>query len=220
MEIKGSGSKYYEVNLEELTCSCRDWICRRHNFSKMDDRRLCKHLLEAIELSSVYNSFNIPTLNSPRIVGVNNLDLLNDLLLNSNLVIKYVIGKKLISNSYTNKYIPVIIEYVNYINAGLNVFENSNPNCRYRFIRNAELGELYDGDIPLIVIPATADNFLFKSLYFSLSYDEYMKLSSISFKRLNLKLSMDGFIDKNGKIVDMKIYTKEELYRLLGIEEI
>jgi len=38
----------YRVDLESLTCTCRDWIDRRQIFQKSDPRRLCKHLLQGI----------------------------------------------------------------------------------------------------------------------------------------------------------------------------
>ena len=76
MEIRGSGNKYYEVNISELTCTCRDWTCRRHNFPKGDNKRLCKHLVEAIELDSLINSNSIKFPGVPKLTNYEKIRLL------------------------------------------------------------------------------------------------------------------------------------------------
>lgn len=48
IEIKGSKDKYYEVDLNLMTCSCRDFTYRKCHHEIGSLERLCKHLKEAI----------------------------------------------------------------------------------------------------------------------------------------------------------------------------
>lgn len=43
-----SSSNSYLVDMDELSCQCRDWTDRRHNYPSKDPRRLCKHIIGAI----------------------------------------------------------------------------------------------------------------------------------------------------------------------------
>lgn len=220
MEIKGSGNKYYEVNLEELTCSCKDWTCRRHNFSKGDNRRLCKHLVEAIEISSSISHFeNLPRL--PNNIEMDNKKILelNNILKNCDYILKYSVGGEVFRKSMTlTEYIPVVIELVN---SEIPTLVIDSVLSEYRFLRKGRSSErYYIGDLPIVVIPANESDFLFQSVYYDLSRDEFIRLSSISIDKLKLMLTRYGFIDKNNKLIDMKIHTVEELCDLLKIDQL
>lgn len=43
-----SSSKSYTIDMDELSCQCRDWTERRHVYPVNDPRRLCKHIIGAI----------------------------------------------------------------------------------------------------------------------------------------------------------------------------
>lgn len=43
----------YYVNLSELSCTCKDWALERFIYNKDDPRRLCKHLIEKIDLNTL-----------------------------------------------------------------------------------------------------------------------------------------------------------------------
>lgn len=195
MEIKGSKNKYYTVDLDELTCTCKDWTCRRHNFPKNNENRLCKHLKEAIELNR--------TIGDKKSVSVPNsvIDELGSILTSSNKILRF--------NVYNN------IILVRLINDYPGVLNNELSSIGFRQISND--GFEYDG-MNFQVIKCTSDNYLFNRLYYSLSKDEFIKLSSLVIRKLNLRLTTDGFINSKGNKVDLEIYTEDELYELLGIE--
>lgn len=43
-EVQGSGKTPYQLNLKEVTCTCRDFTMRRRHKQIGDEGRLCKHL--------------------------------------------------------------------------------------------------------------------------------------------------------------------------------
>ena len=45
----------YIVNLDELSCTCKDWTVERFNYSKDDPRRLCKHIIQKIDICTLSN---------------------------------------------------------------------------------------------------------------------------------------------------------------------
>lgn len=43
----------YNINLSELSCTCKDWTLERFIYAKNDPRRLCKHLIKRIDLKTL-----------------------------------------------------------------------------------------------------------------------------------------------------------------------
>jgi len=46
----------YDTDVTNLTCNCEDWKQTRNTYSKDDPRRLCKHLINKMNVSSLTNS--------------------------------------------------------------------------------------------------------------------------------------------------------------------
>lgn len=217
MKIKGSGNKYYEVDLSDLTCSCKDWSCRRHNFVKGDDRRLCKHLLEAIEMSSYIRPFKIKDLENPVIISDEDKNWLSNVLSSSCIILKYSICKS--NNNVLKSYLPIVVE-LTYDDINEEEVDNI---IKYKysinFIGYNKSIRYYNGPIPIVVILSRKE-FLFKSLFYSMSEDEFMKLSSYSYNKIGLRISANGFLDNDNNIIDKNINTYEELFDFLGINNL
>lgn len=49
INVNGSGNSIYEIDTEELTCTCPHWRYRCHNYSKMHPGRYCKHMHQLFE---------------------------------------------------------------------------------------------------------------------------------------------------------------------------
>lgn len=195
MRIKGSGSNYYQVNLEDRTCSCKDWTCRRHNFPYDSPMRLCKHLKEAMELSKNSNGFMA---SNP---STNESQLLNQL--NSN---KYIL-RYTMSNGYL--LLRVLEDGSKYSNVD-SIMKSLG------FKRTSE-NTYSNGYKSLIVIRCNCDNYLFNRMYYSMSRDKYIELSSEILHRWNYKLTKEGLIDKEGKLMDFDLRTEEELSEVLEV---
>ena len=43
----------YSVDIDGLSCTCKDWIEIRSNYSKDDPRRLCKHIIQIIDVNNL-----------------------------------------------------------------------------------------------------------------------------------------------------------------------
>lgn len=221
MEIRGSGNKYYTVNLENLTCTCKDWSCRRHNFPKGDDRRLCKHIIEAIDiLNSSYLMKEDRRLSNPIPVDRSFIGQILQNLSNSDIISRYFIGGEYSRGSnYITKCLPIVImktyrsirnEFIDEIFSDF-ILDKSISGDEYRF---------YNGIIPIKVIVSNDKNFLYKEIYSRLTIEEIMRLSSTSYSILGLKLTDKGFLNKKNEIIDMNVSTEEELCELLGIKDI
>lgn len=220
MEIKGSGNKYYEVNLDDLTCTCRDWTCRRHNFSKNDKRRLCKHLSEAIEISSTMNT-NSMILENSKPMNTSEVIRLSDALRNEDIILKYsVCGEYYRRCNYQTEFLPIVVK-LTYNEIPRLMIDNIFVNLGYTKVRNSvdENIRYYNGVTPLLVLICN-ENFLFQSIFYELTKDQFIRLSSISYRKLNIKLTKDGFVNNENKLIDMKVSTENEICELLGIDSL
>ena len=43
----------YNTNVIELTCSCLDWIETRQKYKLSDPRRLCKHIINKLDINNL-----------------------------------------------------------------------------------------------------------------------------------------------------------------------
>lgn len=224
MEIKGSGNKYYEVNITELTCTCRDWTCRKHNFPRGDKRRLCKHLIEAIELNTMIpqvNSNQLPN-GDFRIINKGEIDKLSTHLSKDDIVIAHAIcGDYWRGGTYQTEYIPIVVQ-LTYDTIPYELLDRIITNLGYKLDINKTYGihRYYDSNNPLHVIISKPNEFLFRMIYHSIGRDKFMRLSSTSLRKLGIGLSEIGFINKNNEVIDMNISTEEELRNLLGIDSL
>lgn len=209
MKIKGSGNKYYDVNIEELTCTCKDWTCRRHNFSKDNPRRLCKHLLQALELNELVTESNNTILTDKSAVHK-----LAESLYNSSSVLRYNIAK----NCYNNL-LPVIVKF---IHPDIPSDEMDNILVDYKVDKLYSPDgsrRIYKGSQDLLVIIIKDDSFPFQSLYYRLGREKFIELSSTIMRKLGLKLTENGLLDKDNKLIDLNIHTEEEIYHLIDMSE-
>lgn len=209
MKIKGSGNKYYDVDIEELTCTCKDWTCRRHNFSKDNPRRLCKHLLQALELNELVTESNNTILTDKSAVHK-----LAESLYNNSSVLRYSIAK----NCYNNL-LPVIVKF---IHPDIPNNEMDNILVDYKVDKLYEPDgsrRIYKGSQDLLVIIIKDDSFPFQSLYYRLGREKFIELSSTIMRKLGLKLTENGLLDKDNKLIDLNIHTEEEIYHLIDMSE-
>lgn len=220
MEIKGSGNKYYEVNLDDLTCTCRDWTCRRHNFSKSDKRRLCKHLSEAIEISSTINTDSM-TLGDSKPMNTSEVMRLSDTLRNEDIILRHSIcGEYYRRCNYQTEFLPIVLK-LTYNEIPRSMIDGLFINLGYTKIRSSvdENIRYYNGVTPLLVLICN-ENFLFQSVFYELTKDQFIRLSSISYRKLGVKLTKDGFVDNKNKLIDMKVSTEDEICDLLEIDSL
>lgn len=188
MKIKGSGNRYYNVNVEDRTCTCKDWTCRRHNFPYDNPNRLCKHLKEAIELYKEVPDRN-PYQQAPPVGLLRALD-------SNNYILRYTL-----SNSYLL----------------IRILDSESTPPIDQIIRSLGIDDrsMYCGYGPIIVIACNSDNYLFNRMYYSMSRDEYAELSSILLHK-NYKLTKEGLI-KDKELVKLDLSTEEELNELLEL---
>lgn len=207
MKIKGSGNKYYEVNVDELTCTCKDWTCRRHNFSKDNPRRLCKHLVQALELDKLVNSSDVTTLTDK-----SEACKLSDRFRESNEILRYNIASK----SYDGM-LPIVVKMI-YNNLPSSSIDRI-LSREYHLVKEYDNGlkRVYDGPMKLLVVISNS-NFPFQSLYYRLGYDKFIELSSTIMRKRNLKLTEMGILDEDNKLIDLNISTEEEIYHLLDMD--
>lgn len=222
MKIKGSGNKYYEVDLNELTCTCRDWTCRKHNFPKGDKRRLCKHLTEAMELNSLIPQ-SYPT-RLPELIPIvkDEMIKISSLLNHDDAIIAYSIcGEYYEGKTYQSDYIPIVIQ-MTYDTIPYEYIDQVMNKLNYSLISDLSYGmkRYYKGTNALLLIISNSNEFLFRTIYNELGRDRFMKLSSLCIRKLSLSLTELGFMDKDKNIVDMNISTEEELCELLGINSL
>ena len=217
MEIRGSGNKYYDVNISELTCTCRDWTCRRHNFPKGDNKRLCKHLVEAIELDSLINSNSIKFPGIPKLINYDEIRLLSNSLRDNDIILSYSIcGEYYRRNKYITEYIPIVVKFT-YDTMPYELMDKAFTGYMLSSTLDNGRKRIYNGDVPLLIIISN-NNFLFESIYYELKKDEFIRLSSISDKVLGLRITENGFINDKNELINMNISTEEELCNLLKIE--
>lgn len=212
MEIKGSRGEYYKVDLSNLTCTCKDWTCRRHNFSMDNPKRKCKHIIEAIDISLKLRSNYTKFIGTPKIIKESDISDLRNMLSSSDIITKYSIGGydyKI--GDYLDKYMPIVIKTTYKVPSNLldKVFYN------YNFKGGDENIRYYEGSLPIKVI--ISKNFMFQSLYYRLSKDELVRISSELLNSTGLYLTEYGTVNKDNKYIDMNISTEDELSDLLGI---
>lgn len=189
MKIKGSKDRFYEVNVENQTCTCKDWSCRRHNFPIGDEKRLCKHLKEAIRLMSTYSplksQFTVPE------------DLIHRIESMPSVLSFNALGDTLLVELLEGTSLNDLLMYLGCSQAGDNMYV-------YEFMT-------------FRVIECNSYNYLFRRLFYSLSKDKYIELSSVIIHRWGYVLTPDGLIDQNANFVDLDIHSEEELYDILGL---
>lgn len=80
----------FKINIDYLTCTCRDWKKNRNNFMESDPRRLCRHII------ALFGEKNI----SPTNYFIGSKESVNSELLNQNIDFKKLIYKIFIPNEF------------------------------------------------------------------------------------------------------------------------
>ena len=68
----------YNINLENLSCNCSDWVKNRKQYHKNDARRLCRHIIASfniLEINEIYMPFDYETYTAKDIQLPNNLNI-------------------------------------------------------------------------------------------------------------------------------------------------
>lgn len=219
VEIKGSKGKFYEVDLSDLSCNCKDWTCRRHNFVKGDRRRLCKHLIEALELTQSLPSDNIE-FQSKKEFDIEFIKRLSSKLRESDLIVRHQIcGEYARGSKYQTTYVPIVISLTN-PNISRSLLDKLMEDIGLYSINGYDGGmkRYYKGKMPCVLILANQD-FLFRTLINNLERRKFIRLSSICKDKLGMKLTEVGFM-KDNEIVYLDISTEDELCEILGIDNL
>jgi hypothetical protein len=212
---------YYNVNLEELTCTCKDWSCRRHNFPKDDNKRLCKHLSEALELNSLVSSKKCLQLTeSPILIDKSEVLRISDKLRSEDIILRYLVcGEYYMNHKYLTEYLPIVVR-LTHNSVPYSEIDRIMSQLGYRLTcTENDLKRYYSGKMP-VLISISNDNFPFQSIFYDTTRDNFLRLSSISVSELGLKLTENGFIDSNNIKIDIDVSTEEEIMELLKIDKL
>lgn len=205
MDIKGSGNKYYSVNMQDLTCTCKDWTCRRHNFPVGDTRRICKHLKEAFDLNSYLDIEN----NLLESIDEDEVSRISNIMNSDNNVFRYEICSKPVKNRKCSSLIFRLFKDIDNYEGSLAY------SLGYKNISDEGVYLNEDKKSYIKIERCTPSNYLFRKLFYSRSIDDLVKISSISYGKFGYKLTKDGFINESGDVVDLNIFTEEDLSELL-----
>lgn len=214
LKIKGSGNKYYTVDLENETCTCKDFTCRKHHYSIGDPRRQCKHIREAIELSE-----NIETnyyYNSKPRESLNKLvDYINEVLSSNNDIIRYnICGDWRRGLDYISE-LNVSLRVLNseslvlpFESSIINLVENRGSFMKY---------ELTNG-LNMNIHVVDNSSYPFKVLFLTGSNEFLVMMKSVALKK-NLLLTDEGFMN-NSEVVEFDIGNESEIFEYLGMDYI
>lgn len=212
-KIKGS-KDYYSVDLDKLTCTCKDFTCRRHNYSINDPNRLCKHIKEALELNKLKPACNITSLNK-KVFNRSEVSLfLNNyiipILKKDNNILKFdVVGDYRRGLQEINELIIVIRVIYKEINTMLGSLFNKLFSDDYKEIYKSDNG------LNIEVVKVDDNSYPFKVFDLTGSWEFLVMIKSVS-RKLGLELNECGFT-KNKILLDTDIGNEREIFEYLGI---
>lgn len=214
VSIKGSGNKYYNVDLLNVTCNCRDFQYRRCNFNIGDSRRLCKHLKEAMDFSNEVQ--NQPSTTSKRYSSndmSNYIDSINNLLNTSNEVLSYMLCGGIRRGEST---IDELI-YVVYL---FSIDRKPKLDNNTKILEYSDKSIKFEGYKGITVTMKFVDNcsYPFMTLYNTGPTEFIVKVKSTLKRKLKLGLNEYGFIREDGSIITNDLGTEEEIFEYLGFE--
>lgn len=243
IEIKGSKDKYYEVDLNLMTCSCRDFTYRKCHHEIGTQERLCKHLKEAIILVEKLKVLHFSSSDERMdYLTCSNLDQgliervktdLPGIMDSINDVILYRLGD--ISMKYSVGRVPVLPliilpAYDEKTSIRMGTFSaiiNGLKSSGYEVVSLSEMspdghtkpdrsviGVGYPNSIRIMPVLA-GYNFDYKSLFYTSSIEFMMKLISIS-NRMGLELTESGFKTEDGDLLGEE-WTESEIFDYLGL---
>lgn len=209
IQIKGSRG-YYSVDINNLTCTCKDFTCRRHHYPLDDPKRLCKHIREAIELQkdvSPSNSINL----FDRHISERYLNSIMPVLESDNNILRFqVVG------DYRRK-LPEISEIVIVVRVLYKNILTSLTNDQFRLISCDDKEEIYvtDCGLQIRVIKIDDNSYPFEVLSLTGSSNFIIMLKSSALK-FGLELNECGF-KKDNNILDTDIGNEEDIFEYLGL---
>jgi len=224
------GSKDYEVNTEEVTCTCPHFRYRCSHFPKYSMDRLCKHLVQAYEenpqLKPIELKKSEPNENGdgkiryPRDIFRQYIDMINEAI-NAN---KHIIKKYLICGSYRRLKSEISdLDYLIVLEDGVN-----SPSLFFNYITSIGGIKLWEGDkkgsykfdgfVQVDFRVISEESFPFASSYFTGSKEENIRLRRIA---ASMKHSLSEYglrSDEDGQIHTYGIKTEADLYNWLNQE--
>lgn len=213
-KIKGS-KDYYSVDLDKLTCTCKDFTCRRHNYSINDPNRLCKHIKEALELNKFKPTSDSISSTNRKIFTREEVNLfLNNyiipILKNDNNILKFdIVGDYRRELQEINKLVIVIRVIYKELNTSLEYLFNKLFSDNYKEIYISNNG------LNIEVVKVDDNSYPFKVFDLTGSWEFLVMIKSVS-RKLGLELNECGFT-KNKILLDTDIGNEREIFEYLGI---
>lgn len=216
LKIKGSGDKYYKVDLENETCTCKDFTCRKHHFSVGDPRRQCKHIREAIELSENITTDNNYYNGKPRDSLNKLIKYINEVLSSNNNIIRYNICGDWRRGLDYIKEIDISLRVLNseslilpFESSIVNLVENKGSFMKY---------ELTNGLFMNIHL-VDDESYPFKVLFLTGSNEFLVMMKSVAMKK-KLLLTDKGFMSNKEEVMEFDIGNESEIFEYLGMDYI
>lgn len=208
IQIKGSRG-YYSVDINNLTCTCKDFTCRRHHYPLEDPKRLCKHIKEAIELSKDNIISNSSTSLFDRCISNRYLPfIISELNENVNILKFKIAGEyRRELNDISELVIVCRVLYTTNI-----------PSIKsFNLISCDDKEETYVTDCGLCIriIKVNDNSYPFRVLSLTGSPNFIITMKSVALK-FGLELNECGF-KKDNNIIDTDIGNEEDIFEYLGL---
>lgn len=226
IHIKGSKKdEFYEVDLDLVTCTCRDFVYRRSHYDIGYEERLCKHLKDAMSLSQEF--IELPReseLHNYTTVADNSLyltrEILHDKLSSSQNVALFDICTPIVVDGIPVLPVVVMGIYEDPDESLITICNDSVPTMIGKDLMIDKMGSHHlvvgvNFDLKIDFILAT-DNFDYMTLYKSCSREFYIKLVSIANKK-SIRLTAIGFEDIKSKERFGQSWTESEIFDYLGL---
>ena len=225
IEIKGSGNKYYNVDLDNITCNCSDFLHRRCKFDKTDDRRLCKHLREALELSSsisiqTTSAVNIRSFDRDYVSSIINL-IMNVLESSGNILLSQVCGEYRRNEKFISNTIPIIFVVFkdNLISQMFDILKSMSDWTK-TYETNNILNMRNKFGLELSIKIVQGEEFSYSVLYNTGPKEFLIKLESTLKRKYNQYMSESGITDITGSRVYPELFSENEIFNYVGLDYI
>lgn len=218
MEIKSASGSTYEVDLAAVTCTCQDFKFKRSRYSKGDEARMCKHLIEARRLNANITIKKDKVYKDAFLVEANIEPLLQSL---DNLISEGIIYKYQVCGSLRREKDEV---------GDVDILVVPKDSEMYKlYLDKLELiqGKLWRGDvkfsfiyndyIQVDLLSTTLLSFPFSSLHFTGSKASNIQLRGIA-KSKGYTLNEYGLLNNSINEYVLGIESEVDIYSFLGLE--
>lgn len=225
IEVKGSGNRYYKVDLDNVTCTCSDFLHRRSKFDKTDDRRLCKHIREAIEISSRITTSNQQSnalskvyLDREYVSKIIDI-LLNVLYASGNILLCQVCGEYRRKEPMISDKIPIILVLAKdeLCSEMFSILKSSGYWTVLNESHNS-LDIMNDKGLNILIKIVSGEDFSYSVMYNTGSTNFMVKLESTLKRKYKQYLNENGIFDENGKKCDYELSSEEEIFNYVGLD--